>query len=119
MNKSIEELRLGYTERDRLYHMNRLANERMRFGKFKGVFFSQVPIFYLEWLYDKATINGKLKQYVYYKLNKPMPYFTVRVDGVKEYEVRAFNSSHAISRAQKQYNIRCSQSGTIFRAIRH
>lgn len=44
--------------------MIKLVNARMPFGKYKGRFVTDLPVFYLEWFSRKGFPGGDLGQYL-------------------------------------------------------
>ncbi|TVR18405.1 MAG: hypothetical protein EA391_02375 [Balneolaceae bacterium] len=42
----------------------RLVNARMPYGRFKGRFITELPVFYLEWIHRKGYPSGNLGQYL-------------------------------------------------------
>ncbi|MCC5940522.1 MAG: DUF3820 family protein [Balneolaceae bacterium] len=42
----------------------RLVNARMPYGRFKGRFITELPVFYLEWIHRKGYPSGSLGQYL-------------------------------------------------------
>jgi len=98
-----------------------LENIKIKFGKYKGFMLKDLPDDYLDFLLKKGILRGKIKFYTQIRLNSRKEKYKVTVtDSVnndEEYEIEAYNSTHAINEVVRVNKIQCTQSfhGTIFR----
>lgn len=105
--------------------MNNLESIKMRFGIYKGLPFSSLPIDYMKFLIDKKIAKGKLLLYCQHRLDLPKVSFRVIVrdsangkDG--EYVVKAYNRDLAMKTCCRLHDIQSTQSfhGTGFNITR-
>jgi len=95
---------------------------KIKFGKYKGKQYYQIPNDYLKWGLDNKVFKGKLKQYALKKLNYPKFRFRVKVENAVDtdnisYIVKAHHKNEAIREVEKQFGVKSSQSGTTYTVI--
>ena len=96
---------------------------KMRFGKYRGDYASDVPDYYANWCIKNNVVKGKLLEYFKTKLNYPKDRYKVSVeDSVNDMDgdhiVLAYSVDHAIRIMRRKVIATQSYHGTSIGAIK-